>query len=56
MMNDEDRVEAGKLGREHFMKPETGLSAESMGNFFIRDINEMFKKWQSRKRVELFKI
>lgn len=56
MMNEEDRVEAGKIGREHFMKPETGLSAAVMGDYFIRDINEMFKKWQPRTRVELFKI
>ena len=56
MMNDEDRVEAGLIGREHFMKPEIGLSAESMGNNFISNINTCLEKWQPRKRIELVKI
>ena len=53
---DEERNAAGLLGREHYMKPEIGLSAESMGNNFIKDINTMFAKWQPRKRTEIFKI
>jgi glycosyltransferase involved in cell wall biosynthesis len=56
MMNDEDRKEAGRLGREHFLKEETGLSAANMGDRFIKDINTMFEKWQPRKRTELVKI
>lgn len=56
MMNEEDRVEAGQIGREHFMKAEIGLSAESMGNNFIKDINTLLEKWQPRKRIELVKI
>jgi glycosyltransferase involved in cell wall biosynthesis len=53
---EEERNAAGLLGREHYMKPEIGLSAESMGNNFINDINTMFEKWQPRKRTEIFKI
>jgi hypothetical protein len=56
MMSDEDRAEAGQKGREHFMKPEIGLSAESMGNNFIKDINTLLANWKPRKRIELFKI
>jgi glycosyltransferase involved in cell wall biosynthesis len=56
MMSDGDRAEAGQKGREHFMKPEIGLSAESMGNNFIKDINTLLANWKPRKRIELFKI
>jgi glycosyltransferase involved in cell wall biosynthesis len=56
MMTDEDRADAGQKGREHFMKPEIGLSAESMGNNFIKDINTLLANWKPRKRIELFKI
>jgi len=38
------------------MKPEIGLSAESMGNNFIKDINTCFEKWQPRKKIESVKI
>ena len=44
------------LGREHYLKPEIGLSAESMGNNFIKDINGVFANWTPRKQVELVKI
>jgi glycosyltransferase involved in cell wall biosynthesis len=56
MMSDEDRQLVGLKGREHFMKPEIGLSAESMGNNFIKDINTLLANWKPRKRIELFKI
>ena len=52
----EERKKAGLLGREHFLKTETGLSAANMGNRFIKDINTMFEKWKPRKKVELVKI
>ena len=55
-MTREERKAAGLKGREHFMKPEVGLSAESMGNNFIKDINTMFANWKPRKRVDLVKI
>lgn len=55
-MSREERKEAGLKGREHFMKPEVGLSAESMGNNFIKDINTMFAKWSPRTRAEITKI
>jgi glycosyltransferase involved in cell wall biosynthesis len=46
----------GAAGREHYLKPEVGLSAESMGNNFIKDMNVCFEKWQPRKRTELVKV
>lgn len=52
-MSRENRKEFGKAGREHFMKPEVGLSAENMCNRFINDMNTAFKNWQPRKRFEL---
>lgn len=55
-MSAEDRKKAGLAGREHFLKAETGLSAENMGNRFITDINNTFKNWTPRKRTELVKI
>ena len=56
LVSDDARKKFGLEGREHYMKPEIGLSAESMGNNFIKDINTMFEKWQPRKRTEIFKI
>ena len=53
---DAERKAAGMLGREHYLKPEIGLSAESMGNNFIKDINGVFANWTPRKQVELVKI
>lgn len=55
-MSAEKRKELGEVGRTHFLKPEIGLSAESMGNNFITDINSMFEKWKPRKKIEIFKI
>ena len=52
----EERDTAALLGREHYMKPEIGLSAESMGNNFIKDINTVLEKWNPRKQIELVKI
>ena len=52
----DEQKAAGLLGREHYMKPEVGLSAFEMGNRFIKDINVMLEKWQPRKRTEIFKI
>jgi glycosyltransferase involved in cell wall biosynthesis len=52
----EERDAAGLLGRAHYMKPEIGLSAESMGNNFIKDINVVLEKWNPRKQIELVKI
>ena len=47
------RKQFGAEGRDHFMKPEVGLSAENMCNRFINDINTTFERWQPRKRFEL---
>jgi len=52
----EKRKEAGLIGRKHFMTPEVGLSAEEMGNRFIKSINSMFANWIPRARVEICKI
>ena len=56
MMSDEDRKEAGLIGREHFLKAETGLSAKNMGDRFIKDMTTMFENWKPRRRMELVKI
>jgi hypothetical protein len=45
----------GMVGRQVFMTPESGLSAESMGNRMIHDINVLFENWKPRKRFELIK-
>jgi glycosyltransferase involved in cell wall biosynthesis len=55
-MSKEERKARGLKGREYFLNPETGLSAKSMGNNFIKDINTMFENWTPRTRVELVKI
>jgi glycosyltransferase involved in cell wall biosynthesis len=55
-MSKEERTSRGLKGREYFLSPETGLSAKSMGNNFIKDINTMFENWTPRTRVELVKI
>jgi hypothetical protein len=52
----EERKQSGLKGREHFLKPEIGLSAESMGNNFIKDINTALKNWKPRQKFELTKI
>lgn len=52
----EKRKEYGLKGREHFMKPETGLCAQEMGNRMINDINTMFNNWKPRTRVETIKL
>lgn len=54
-ISDSERTRRGLLGREHFMKPEVGLSAENMGNRMIKDINTMFANWKPRTRFELIK-
>ena len=51
-----ERKARGLKGREYFLDPATGLSAKSMGNNFINDINTMFENWTPRTRVELVKI
>ena len=56
MMPESDRNEAGLIGREHFMNHDTGLSAESMGSNFIKDINTCFEKWKPADRIKLIKI
>jgi hypothetical protein len=52
-LSKETRKQFGKEGREHFMKKETGLSAENMCNRFINDMNTAFTTWQPKKRFEL---
>jgi len=55
-MSRAERKTAALKGREHYMKPEVGLSAETMGNNFIKDINTMFANWTPRQRAEITKI
>ena len=51
----EERERVGQLGREHYLKPEVGLSAESMGNNVIEHVNTCFANWKPRKRTEFIK-
>jgi hypothetical protein len=52
----EERERVGQLGREHYLKPEVGLSAESMGNNVIEHVNTCLANWKPRKRTEFIKI
>jgi glycosyltransferase involved in cell wall biosynthesis len=52
----EDRTKFGAEGREYFMSEASGLSADSMGKRFIKDINTMFENWTPRERVQIVKI
>lgn len=49
------RTEFGWIGRDHFMKEEQGLSAETMGNNVIKDINTLLENWTPKARVKLIK-
>ena len=49
------RNEFGWIGRDHFMKPEQGLSAVTMGNNVIKDINTLLTNWKPSPRVKLIK-
>ena len=51
-----ERKRRGKVGREWMLSKETGLSAESMGERFIKDMNTAFANWTPRVKVELIKI
>ena len=51
-----ERKRRGKVGREWMLSKETGLSAESMGERFVKDMNAAFTNWTSRVKVELIKI
>jgi glycosyltransferase involved in cell wall biosynthesis len=47
----EKRRELGLKGREYLL--EVGMSAEEMGNRFIRGIDNVFEKWSPRKRFSI---
>jgi len=51
-----ERKRRGKVGREWMLSKETGLSAESMGERFTKDMNTAFANWNPRVKVELIKI
>ena len=51
-----ERKRRGKVGREWMLSKETGLSAESMGERFVKDMNTAFTNWSPRVKVELIKI
>jgi glycosyltransferase involved in cell wall biosynthesis len=48
-----ERSEAGLKGREWMLDPKTGMSANEMGNRFIKDMNTAFENWKPRERYEL---
>lgn len=50
----EERKGRGLAGREHFLKPDVMLSAESMCSAFTEYINTAFANWTPRKRFTLY--
>jgi glycosyltransferase involved in cell wall biosynthesis len=50
----EERKGRGLAGREHFLKPEVMLSAESMCSAFTEYMNTAFANWTPRKRFTLY--
>ena len=50
----EERKGRGLAGREHFLKPDVMLSAESMCSAFTEYINTAFVNWTPRKRFTLY--
>jgi glycosyltransferase involved in cell wall biosynthesis len=48
-----EREDAGQKGREWMMTKQTGMSAEEMGNRFIKDMTAAFENWTPRNRFEL---
>lgn len=50
-----ERKARGFAGREHFLKPDTMLSAVEMNNAFVKYINTALENWKPRKRFELIK-
>jgi len=53
---DEERTEAGALGREFLLKEEIGMSAGEMGNRFIKDMNKSFEMYKKKESFSLLKI
>jgi glycosyltransferase involved in cell wall biosynthesis len=51
-----EREEAGQKGREWMMTKQTGMSAEEMGNRFIKDMTAAFENWTPRNRFELITL
>jgi len=50
-----DRDARGLLGREFMMKEEIGMTAELMGNNFIKHMDNALENWKPRKRFSLIK-
>jgi len=52
----EERVDAGALGREFVLDPETGMSTKNMSNNFIKDMDSCFEKFEKRDRFTLYEV
>ena len=55
-MSEEDRSASGVAGREWVRSDESNMSAKGMSSRFIECIETCFKKWEPRKRFEVFKV
>ena len=52
----ENRVKYGEIGRNYCFREESGMTAKLMCQNFIRDMDNTFDNWVSRKPYEMFKI
>ena len=52
----ENRVKCGEIGRNYCFREESGMTAKLMCQNFIRDMDNTFDNWVSRKPYEMFKI
>ena len=55
-MGHEERTRRGLAGREWVMSNEAGFTAERMGERFIENIDELFKKWKPQPRFTITKV
>ena len=49
----EQRIEAGKKGREFIMEEKVGMSVDNMANRIINDVNATLDNFNKRKRFGL---
>ena len=54
-LSPEERKHSGKVGREHFLKPEVGLNSIELGLRFKQNFNTLFENWKPRTRINLIK-
>ena len=52
----ENRTKYGEVGRTYCFREESGMTANLMCQNFIKDMDNTFDNWVSRKPYEMFKI